>query len=85
MGNSRNSFKYFLNFSTLRSNFSKKCKEAVFEICGVMDQVDHGESAKTNFLGFSRANISIAMGLQGRYLGPYLTFGGKYSEKISRS
>ena len=44
MGNSRNSFKYFLNFSTLRSNFSKKCQEVVFEICGVTDQVDHGES-----------------------------------------
>ena len=44
MGNSRNSFKYFLNFSTLRSNFSKKCKGVDFEICGVVDQVDHGES-----------------------------------------
>jgi len=44
MGNSRNSFKYFLNFSTLRSNFSKKCKGVDFEICGVIDQVDHGES-----------------------------------------
>ena len=44
MGNSRNSFKYFLNFSTWRSNFSKKCQGSDFEICGVIDQVDHGES-----------------------------------------
>jgi len=29
MGNSRNSFKYFFNFSTLRSNFSKKCPEVI--------------------------------------------------------
>jgi len=34
----------FLNFSTLRSNFSKKCQEVVFEIGGVIDQVDHRES-----------------------------------------
>jgi len=64
-----NSFKYFLKFSTLRSNFWKKCKQAVFEICGVIDQVDHEESeceVKTgtgsSFLGFSRANFSVAIG-----------------------
>ena len=34
----------FLNFWTLRSNFSKMCKGVVFEICGVIDQVDHRES-----------------------------------------
>jgi len=44
MGNSRNSFKYFLKFSSLRSNFSKKCKGVVFEICSVIDQVEHAES-----------------------------------------
>ena len=31
--------------------------------------------AKNHFLGFSRANISVALGLRGPYLGPYLTFG----------
>ena len=34
----------FLNFLTLRSNYSKKCQGGDFEICGVIDQVDHGES-----------------------------------------
>ena len=44
VGNFCNSFKYFLNFSTLRSNFTKKYQGGDFEICGVIDQVDHGES-----------------------------------------
>ena len=43
VGNFCNSFKYFLNFSTLRSNFTKKYQGGDFEICGVIDQVDHGE------------------------------------------
>jgi len=44
----------------------------VFEICGVIDQVDHGDyeyevktgtgSSFRRHLGFSRANISVAMG-----------------------
>ena len=33
-----------LNSSTLRSNFSKKCQGGDFEICGVIDEVHHGES-----------------------------------------
>ena len=44
MGYFCNSFKYFLKFSTSGSNFSKKCKGGDFEVCGVIDQVDHGES-----------------------------------------
>ena len=69
----------FFNFATLRSNLSSKCPEGDFDICGVIDQVDHGESEcevktgtgssfrrhfgeKPFFLGFSRANISVAMG-----------------------
>jgi len=55
------------------------CKGVVFEICGVIDQVDHRESeyevktgtgssfcrhfGKRQILGFSRANISVAMGV----------------------
>ena len=36
--------------------------------------------AKTEFTGFSRANISVAVGgVRGQHLGPYLTFGPKYS------
>jgi len=34
---------FFLNFSTLRSNFWKKCQVVVFEIRGVIDQVVHRE------------------------------------------
>ena len=32
------------NSRKFEANFSKKCKGVVFEICGVIDQVDHGES-----------------------------------------
>jgi len=40
VGNSRNSFKYFLKFPILRPNFWKQCQGGDFEICGVIDQVD---------------------------------------------
>jgi len=107
MGNSHNSFKYFLNFCTLRSNFSKKCQGSDFEICGVIDQVDHGESEyevktgtessfqrhfdkKNDFLGFSRANISVAMGVTRPILGAIsyvwgLNIPGKFQGRSSRA
>lgn len=107
MGNSRNSFKYFLNFSTLRSNFSKKCQEVVFEIGGVIDQVDHGESEyevktgtgssfrrhfgeKPIFWFFSRANISVAMGVRRPIFGAVtyvwgLNIRGKFQGHSSRA
>ena len=107
LGDLCNSFKYFLNFSTLKSNFSKKCKGVVFEICGVIDQVDHEESEyevktgtgssfrrhfgkKTQILGFSRANISVAMGVRRPIFGAVsylwgLNMWGKFQGHSSRA
>jgi len=84
MGYFCNSFKYFLKFSTSGSNFSKKCKGGDFEVCGVIDQVDHGESA------FSRAKISVAMGVTRPIFGVVtyvwgLNIRGKFQGRSSRA
>jgi len=57
--------------STLRSYFSKKWAGVIFEICGIIDQVDHGESeyeVKTGTRGSlwhhfgKRPNLSVFLG-----------------------